>query len=283
MSLDGFGFGRVYFNFRAICMESFGIIRNSFGKSSGNWSLSFMSEYVVHDVDDEDSRPVPIKHKPLSEVVADQLMDWIMDGTLQAGEKINSEAISRRLGVSRTPVREALKFLEQTGLVTSTPYVGTSVNKLLIEDINEIYVLRELLETFVIRKVVAFVTSTDIRKLEEIQEKIEAEVNAIPRDIKTIFKLNQEFHMKLYGISGMQRLCEMIDSLWSNLSFFRLLHANNPTYGDKAKKEHRDYIDALKRGDSKKLERMIVANLLNHAEQMPALVSGYYKSLEKKK
>ncbi len=243
-----------------------------------------MSDHSVRASDDDEILlSVPLKHKPLSEVVSDQIMDWIMDGTLRAGEKINSETLSRKLGVSRTPVREALKFLEQTGLVSSTPYVGTSVNKLLIEDINEIYVLRELLETFVIKKVVSLVSDSDICMLEDIQQKIEAEVDATPRDIKTIFKLNQEFHMKMYGISRMQRLCEMIDGLWSNLSFFRLLHANNPTYGDKAKREHRDYIDALKKGDTDKLERMIVANLMDHAAQMPRLVSEYYASLEKRK
>ncbi len=226
---------------------------------------------------------LPIKHRPLSEVVADQITGWIMDGTLRAGQKLNSEALSRKLGVSRTPIREALRALEQAGLVSSTPYVGTSVNTLLIEDINEIYQLRELLESFVIDKVVANATEADISDLEGIQARFEAEVEAATRDTKVLFKLNQEFHMRLYAISKMQRLCEMIRGLWASLSFFRLVHASNQTYGGDAKREHRDYISALRRKDAGALKTLTIANLTRHAEQMPELVLRHNAGLKKKK
>jgi DNA-binding GntR family transcriptional regulator len=225
---------------------------------------------------------IPIKHRPLSEVVADEIIAWIMDGTLRAGEKINSEALSRKLGVSRTPVREALKSLEQTGLISSTPYVGTSVNKLLIEDIHEIYALREVLETLVVRRAVEFVTEADLQRLEDIQDRIEAEISRTPRDIGTIFKINHQFHMTMYAISGLRRSCELIEGLWASLSFFRLLHANNPTYGNESRKEHRAYIRALSMRDPKKLEKLILANLRRHAEHMPDTLTKYYASIENK-
>ena len=74
-----------------------------------------------------DGRPLKIQYQSLSELVTENLMDFIMDDKIHMGEKLNTEELSQQLGVSRMPVRDAIKSLEKIGLVVSTPYVGAHV------------------------------------------------------------------------------------------------------------------------------------------------------------
>ena len=86
-----------------------------------------------------------VQRDPLPIQVLNKLMDWIMDGKLTMGEKLNTEELARQLGVSRMPIREALKSLEKMGLAESVPYVGMRLVSLTQEDILEIYQMRQLL------------------------------------------------------------------------------------------------------------------------------------------
>ena len=87
-----------------------------------------------------------VQRDPLPIQVLNKLMDWIMDGKLTMGEKLNTEELARQLGVSRMPIREALKSLEKMGLAESVPYVGMRLVSLTQEDILEIYQMRQLLK-----------------------------------------------------------------------------------------------------------------------------------------
>lgn len=80
--------------------------------------------------------------------VLNKLMDWIMDGKLKMGEKLNTEELARQLGVSRMPIREALNSLEKMGLAESIPYVGTKLVSLTQEDILQIYQMRQFCNLF---------------------------------------------------------------------------------------------------------------------------------------
>ena len=87
-----------------------------------------------------------VQRNLLSNLVLDQLMDWIMDGKLHMGEKLNPDELAAKLGVSKMPIREALNTLEKMGLAEAIPYVGTRLVKLTQEDVSEIYLIRKALE-----------------------------------------------------------------------------------------------------------------------------------------
>ena len=78
--------------------------------------------------------------------VLNKLMDWIMDGKLKMGEKLNTEELARQLGVSRMPIREALNRLEKMGLAESVPYVGMKLVSLTQDDLLQIYQMRQQAE-----------------------------------------------------------------------------------------------------------------------------------------
>lgn len=216
-----------------------------------------------------------IKRQPMSEIVADKIMTWIIAGTLKAGEKLSSESIAKQLGVSRMPVREALKHLEKIGLVVSRPYVGTYINTLQLADILEIYALRENLETFIVKYIMQNISKTDIAELKEMQLQIDLAAQRIPSDTMQLYKMNESFHMRLYQCSNMPRLCGIIRELWSNLAFVRLFFVNSETYGEKIRTEHAQYITALEQGDEKTFEKLILLNLSQHRDEMPKIVEQY--------
>ena len=218
---------------------------------------------------------IKLNHQPLSEIVYDKILDFIVSGSLKVDDRINIDELSRVFKISKTPLREAVKSLEKTGLVASTPYAGSYVKKLSVEEIQELYEIRILLESYAVKKIVKNVSDEDIRNLEEIQLSIESKLDL--QDIK-LHKLNRKFHDYFYRISHMPRLCEMISLLWDNLSFFRLLLAQNEDYSKTMVDEHHEYIETLKNRDEKKLISLINLNLKNHAKKIPELVQNYYSS-----
>ena len=215
-----------------------------------------------------------VKPQTLSERVYDKLLDMIMSNEMKADARLNVDELAKQFGVSKTPLREALKSLEKTGLVLLTPYAGYSVKKFTAKEIEEIYKIRILLEVFAVDYIVKNVAKKDIKMLNSIQEYIEENADE-PRI--TIFKFNRKFHDYFYMISDHPKLCEMIGLLWDNLSFFRMLMIQDDNYIENMKIEHHRYIEALAVHDGDRLKTLIEANLRRHADQIPELLHDHYK------
>lgn len=211
--------------------------------------------------------------------VLSKLMDWIMDGTLKMGEKLNTEELARQLGVSRMPIREALSGLEKMGLAESVPYVGMRLVSLTQEDVLEIYQMRQALEPLVAERSCANITKEDVEELEKIHEEYIRIVKEPELDVKRLYLQNRKFHFAIYSISGMNRVCAVIESLWDTLSFFKLIYGRdvlkNNGGADKMIAEHYGYIEALKNGDACLLKQKLYDNLAIRIEGL-STDSDYY-------
>ena len=193
--------------------------------------------------------------------VLNKLMDWIMDGKLKMGEKLNTEELARQLGVSRMPIREALKSLEKMGLAESIPYVGVKLVSLEQEDVLQIYLMRQLLEPLAAGEACKKITEEQIHELEEIHKEYVPIVEADEIDAKKLYLQNRKFHFAIYSISEMDRVCAMIESLWDTLSFFKLIYGRDVIKNTNGAKnmiaEHQGYIDALKDRDAERLKKSL--------------------------
>ena len=194
-----------------------------------------------------------------------KLMDWIMDGKLKMGEKLNTEELARQLGVSRMPIREALKSLEKMGLAESIPYVGVKLVSLEQEDVLQIYLMRQLLEPLAAGEACKKITEEQIHELEEIHKEYIPIVEADEIDAKKLYLQNRKFHFAIYSISEMDRVCAMIESLWDTLSFFKLIYGRDVIKNTNGAKnmiaEHQGYIDALKDRDAERLKKSLYDTL----------------------
>lgn len=221
----------------------------------------------------------------LSDLVLNQLMDWIMDGKLHMGEKLNAEELASELGVSRMPIREALNNLEKMGLAESIPYVGTKLIKLKEEDVAEIYLLRQALEPIAALHATNNITAEKVKELEEIQENYRTVVSKENVNAKEIYQLNRAFHFTIYSASKMERLCFMIESLWDSLSFFKLIYGQQciKQVPDREKMifEHESYLAAVKKGDGELLRRLLSENLEKRAQNIPYETGAYFQVDEK--
>lgn len=222
---------------------------------------------------------VMLQRDTLPMQILSKLMDWIMDGTLKMGEKLNTEELARQLGVSRMPIREALNGLEKMGLAESVPYVGMKLVSLTQEDVLQIYQMRQALEPLVAEKACANITDGDLQELEKIHVDYIQIVREPELDAKKLYLQNRKFHFAVYSISGMDRVCSVIESLWDTLSFFKLIYGRdvikNSEGVDKIIAEHQSYIDALKAGDSESLRQKLCDTLAKRIEGISA-ESDYY-------
>ena len=220
-----------------------------------------MSNRVTMSQDDS----MMLQRDTLPMQVLNKLMDWIMDGKLKMGEKLNTEELARQLGVSRMPIREALKSLEKMGLAESIPYVGVKLVSLEQEDVLQIYLMRQLLEPLAAGEACKKITEEQIHELEEIHKEYVPIVEADEIDAKKLYLQNRKFHFAIYSISEMDRVCAMIESLWDTLSFFKLIYGRDVIKNTNGAKnmiaEHQGYIDALKDRDAERLKKSLYDTL----------------------
>ena len=220
-----------------------------------------MSNRVTMGQDDS----MMLQRDTLPMQVLNKLMDWIMDGKLKMGEKLNTEELARQLGVSRMPIREALKSLEKMGLAESIPYVGVKLVSLEQEDVLQIYLMRQLLEPLAAGEACKKITEEQIHELEEIHKEYVPIVEADEIDAKKLYLQNRKFHFAIYSISEMDRVCAMIESLWDTLSFFKLIYGwdviKNMNGAKNMIAEHQGYIDALKDRDAERLKKSLYDTL----------------------
>ena len=168
----------------------------------------------------------------LRQEVVDIIRDAIWHGMLKPGERLNEQRLSRELGVSRPPLREAIRVLEQEGLVESQPRRGTFVCTLAGDDIMEIYTLRCALEGLAAETVAA---RGDEQALGALERQIELEEEP-GLELASLITRDLEFHRLLVYSSGNRRLAQMWDQLASQLRF--ALTLVDPAYFDST------YIDA---------------------------------------
>ena len=220
-----------------------------------------MSNRVTMGQDDS----MMLQRDTLPMQVLNKLMDWIMDGKLKMGEKLNTEELARQLGVSRMPIREALKSLEKMGLAESIPYVGVKLVSLEQEDVLQIYLMRQLLEPLAAGEACKKITEEQIHELEEIHKEYIPIVEADEIDAKKLYLQNRKFHFAIYSISEMDRVCAMIESLWDTLSFFKLIYGRDVIKNTNGAKnmiaEQQGYIDALKDRDAERLKKSLYDTL----------------------
>ncbi|MEV6247909.1 GntR family transcriptional regulator [Streptomyces sp. NPDC051742] len=179
--------------------------------------------------------------------VLGELRRAITSGELRPGDQIRQDALAARFEVSRVPLREALKSLEAEGLVVHHIHRGYFVAELSLDDLEEIYRIRELLETEAVRTAFARMPEGTVAALERIQREVERA--ATEGDVPGMAAANRLFHFTLIEASGMPRLVRLITTLWDSTDAYRSLYYTEDPHRKQAVHEHRAVISALRHGD----------------------------------
>jgi len=181
------------------------------------------------------------------EAVLAEMRRLLVTGELAPGTPIRQEALAERLGVSRVPVREALKVLEGEGHVEYSAHRGYVVAELSVEDLVEVYRLRELLEAEAIRVAVPKLTSTDLDAIEQAAADVTAA--GVRSDLADVTAANRAFHFLLFDAAGLPRLSRTLRQLWDATDVYRSVYFASPSNLSRVHDEHDDLVAALRAGD----------------------------------
>jgi DNA-binding GntR family transcriptional regulator len=153
-----------------------------------------------------------IRRATLTTQVAEQLRDWIRDGTLPAGSQLNETDLAERLGVSRGPLREGLQRLIQEGLLNSQPHRGVFVPVISDEDLVDIYFAREVIEAAAVRRIMGTARPADLRPNLE-QTVGEMALAVAGDDWPKVAQLDVRFHTQMVAAAGSPRLSRMFSAV----------------------------------------------------------------------
>ncbi len=182
--------------------------------------------------------------RSITDIVASVLRDAIITGVLQAGEELNQVELARQFGVSRVPVREAIRMLEAERLVISQPHKRTVVSALTPSTLGEIFDVRIYLETSAMGAAIPRMTADVLAELDDLVAQMDGEV-----DHRTWMRLNDQFHDTLYRLSGKEFINSLIRQLRQHVERYFWAGGHSVRRNRPANAEHRRILDACRTGD----------------------------------
>ncbi|GAW91651.1 GntR family transcriptional regulator [Calderihabitans maritimus] len=188
----------------------------------------------------------PIKlenYKPLREIVFETLREAIINGTLKPGERLMEVQLAEEMGVSRTPVREAIRKLELEGFVVMVPRKGAYVAGISIKDIADVFEIRAALESLAAGLAAERITEEELEELERLLVQV-AECTE-SNDLEKLIEIDTRFHDILYKASRNERLVQIISNLREQIQRFRSTSLAFPGRMKETLEEHKKIVEAL--------------------------------------
>lgn len=183
------------------------------------------------------------------EAVLAELRRLITAGLLRPGQQIVQDALAVQFGVSRVPLREALKILEGEGQVTYVAHRGYFVTELSLSDLIEVYRIREILEAEAVSIAVPQMTAEDIHRLEGAERDVRAAADIA--DVVAMTSANRRFHFAILDACALPRLIWLIRLMWDATEVYRSVYYNDAHNREMVDSEHRALVAAVRAGDAR--------------------------------
>ncbi len=203
------------------------------------------------------------EYMPLREVVFVRLRRQILRGELKPGERLMEIGLANRLGVSRTPIREAIRKLENEGLVVMVPRKGAHVAEITRQELNDVLEVRRSLEVLAITKACESMTEKDILALKTAEEAFAAQVARRDADITTLGEADEHFHDVIYQGTRNRRLVQMLNNLREQMYRFRVEYLKDTDIRQRLVREHDTIVKALEMRDREEAVRVTILHIDN--------------------
>lgn len=201
-----------------------------------------------------------ITRTSLSEQVYNHIKKMILSEELKLGEKVPEAKIAKIFGVSRTPIREALRKLEKSGLVNITPHSFAKVVKISEKDTQEIYEVRLFLEILTVSLLSKKATQQDYEELLEIA--LDCERYANIKDVANVFLKDSEFHLEIAERSGNDYLYKLLKNMDVKIQLIRTIKCTSKDKVSKDIKLHKPLIEAIYEQDQTKAVNLISKHII---------------------
>ncbi len=193
------------------------------------------------------------KSPTTQELVLRLLRTDILTGVLRPGQQIIQESLASRYGVSRAPLREAMKIIEGEGQIIHSPHRGYFVTELDLANMREVYRLREILEREAIRAAIPNLTDTEIQAIGAVADEVSAA--AASGELLAITLANRRFHFMVFEASQMPRLVRILTQLWDATDVYRSVYFAAPGSMAHVARDHAGILEALRARDTDEVIR----------------------------
>ena len=202
----------------------------------------------------------PPLSRSASAAASEVIREAIIDGRLTPGQRLKEEELARELGMSRTPVREALLVLQSEGLVESIPRRGATVRSYAVDDLDDMYQLRSVLEGYAARRAARRISADDVVRLEESCarfDRLRAE-----DDLRDLVKENLFFHNVVLDAAGSDRLGPLVRKVIEIPLVYKSFYWYSPEQKLISEHYHKQLTRALGAGDAKRAEMIMTEHVL---------------------
>ena len=207
---------------------------------------------------------------PLRDVVFNTLREAILKGELKPGERLMELQLASKLGVSRTPIREAIRMVEQEGLAVTIPRKGAEVAKMTEKDMEDVLEIREALDELAAKIACNKITEEQLKRLNEIKEEFEDSTRT--NEVKRIAEADVSFHDVIYDATGNPKLVNMLNNLREQIYRYRVEYLKDEKNYPILIKEHEDIMKALSARDKEEVVKAMHVHIANQATAVKEII-----------
>ena len=211
---------------------------------------------------------------PLREIVFNTLRQAILKGKIKPGERLMEVHLANKLGVSRTPVREAIRMLELEGLVIMEPRKGARVAEIERQELNDVLELRRGLEELAIKKACERITSEELKRLDAAAEEFSNLVKnnkGSESDLIALAEADVNFHDVIYEATHNRRLVQLLNNLREQMYRYRMEYMKDAASRQLLDAEHKEICCAVRSGDVQRAHKCICEHIDN---QQTAIIAS---------
>lgn len=228
----------------------------------------------------------PKSSKNRCDMVFEALKKQILDLELKPGQPIGENELCERFGVSRTPVREALRRLQEQGFVETVPYSGTYVTLLNLDNIKQMIYMRVAVELMVMRDFMDIATPMMMEEVRYMIRKQQAVIHEPDFEAEQFYRMDAQMHSIWFEAAGKQKLWEIIQAQQLHYTRFRMLDFATETDFTRIIKEHEELFELLEKKDKDGLEdalkRHLYISMTRMKEQIEIVYRDYFEQPEGK-
>jgi DNA-binding GntR family transcriptional regulator len=198
------------------------------------------------------------KHLTLREKILESIRDAIISGAITSGSRVSEPDLAERFGISRTPIREALRQLESEGYLTVIPRKGAVVSAFTQKDVEEFYAIKSILEGYAAKLACCRLSEKEIDRLQTINKRLSELCEQ--SDVKQFFKVHNDFHDLFIKAADNEKLREMINLLVTRFQRLRLMSISQPGRMAVSVTEHEKIITAFRERNCEAAELLVRKN-----------------------
>ena len=207
---------------------------------------------------------------PLREIVFHKLRDAILQGRLKPGERLMELQLASELGVSRTPVREAIRKLENEGLAITVPRKGAQVAAMTEKDMQDVLEIREVLDGLAVETACDKINGRQLTELTQTIQKFESSIQE--GDLKKIAEYDVEFHDIIYEATDNPKLVIVLNNLREQIYRYRIEYLKDKKNYPDLIREHREILTALKQRNKESVKDIMRNHIRRQAEAVKDMI-----------